>query len=67
MHAWSTFLFLLANNADSDEMTPSVAFHLGLHFIFAKYPFSGGGFQIKIFIKVNSIFQKILISFFSYF
>ena len=32
--------FILANSADTDEMQPKVAFHLGLHFL-PKYLFTG--------------------------
>ena len=32
--------FILVNSADSDEMPPYVAFHLGLHCL-SKYPFTG--------------------------
>ena len=32
--------FVTANNADPDEMSQSVAFHLGLHYL-QKYPFRG--------------------------
>ena len=35
----NTFIFILTNNADPDEMPPNVAFLLGLHYL-PKYLFT---------------------------